>query len=176
MLNQHSNSPVRQKGAEDHEAVLNLADRVCSGVPTKKQLSPTINDDSQYLRLTNPSKPVFEGEKLQLLCAPFNDYSLQFGLDVLFLHGRDTDVLDVLLVREKRSLHDVPQGKTRPLQVKLELGKVLDPRPVSELHRLVGHQLKDRADVAEVVDDLLQILERWPLLTIRDEWFFLLVF
>ena len=42
--------------------------------------------------------------------------------------------------------------------------------PTSELHRLIGHQLKDRADVAEVVDDLLQILERWPLLTIRDEW------
>ena len=111
--------------------------------------------------------PVLKGEELKLLGAPFHNYSLQFGLNVLLLHGRDTDVLNVLLVGEQRRLHDISESKSRSLQFKFELGEILDSRPMSELHRLVGHQLQDGADVTEVVNDLLEILECWPLLAIR---------
>ena len=98
--------------------------------------------------------------------APFYNNSFQFGLNVLLLHGRDTDVLNVLLVGEQRRLHDISESKSRSFQFKFELGEILNPRPVSELHGLVGHQLQDGADVAEVVDDLFEILECWPLLVI----------
>ena len=88
----------------------------------------------------------------------------QLGLDILFLEGRDTDVLNVLLVGQQRSLQDVLQAEPGPLEVKGEPGDGLDLLPVPILHGLVAHQLQQRADVVEVVDGLLEGVEGGPLL------------
>ena len=41
---------------------------------------------------------------------------------------------------------------------------LLNLLPMPVLHRPITHQLEERADVIEVVDRLLERVERWPLL------------
>jgi hypothetical protein len=46
----------------------------------------------------------------------------QLGLNILFLEGRNADVLDVLLVGQQRRLQNVLEAEARPLEVEREAG------------------------------------------------------
>ena len=72
--------------------------------------------------------------------------------------------LNVLLVLEQRCLHDVSQGEGLGLDVEGVSGQLSDAVPVTGLHGLVGHQLQQRTTLVEVIDRLLQVLERLPVL------------
>ena len=72
--------------------------------------------------------------------------------------------LDVVLELEQRRLHDVPQHEVLGLDVEGVSGGVGDAVPVTTLHRLVGHHLEQRTALAEVVDLLLEVDERLPVL------------
>ena len=72
--------------------------------------------------------------------------------------------LDVVLVVEQRSLHDVAQHESGRLDVEVVRGERGDAVPVAQLHRPVGHQLQQRTALVEVGDLLLQVEERLPVL------------
>ena len=98
---------------------------------------------------------------LDLLC--ISDHLLQLGLDVLLLRGRDTNVLDFLLVLQEWRRHDVSQHERVGLHVKLVVGQVGDAVPMPLLHRLVGHELQNGTALIEVVNGLLEV-QKGPVL------------
>jgi hypothetical protein len=57
-------------------------------------------------------------------CSCFQAYRdlPQLGLNILFLEGRNADVLDVLLVGQQRRLQNVLEAEARPLEVEREAG------------------------------------------------------
>ena len=72
--------------------------------------------------------------------------------------------LDVILALEKRRFHDMSKQEGLRLDFEGVSGDAGNAIPVSYLHRLVGHHLQQRTALAEVVDLLLQIDERLPVL------------
>ena len=72
--------------------------------------------------------------------------------------------LDVILVLEQRGLHDVSKEEVFGLDVEGVSSDAGNAIPVSPLHRFVGHHLQQRTTLAEVVDLLLQVYIRLPVL------------
>ena len=91
-------------------------------------------------------------------------YLFQLGFNVLFLHCRDTNVLNVILVRQQGGLHDVAQLEVVQMHIKCVACQLGNAIPVAILHGTVGHQLQQRAGLVEVINLLLEIVECLPLL------------
>lgn len=83
---------------------------------------------------------------------------MRIALSVLLTH------LDVFLVFQQRSFHDIPEQKVLWFYVKFVSCDIGYSVPVSILHGFVGHQLQKRAALVEVVNLFLQFVERLPLL------------
>ena len=72
--------------------------------------------------------------------------------------------LDVILVLQKWCFHDIPEQEGLWFHVKLASGEFLHPLPVPLLHGWVGHHLQKGTGLVEVINLLLQVIERLPLL------------
>lgn len=69
-------TPVAQKGAQNHQAVLHAADDLCCAVSSEQQLST-----------------VLKTAKSEGLVVPLGDHQLQLLLNISFFHCTDTDIL-----------------------------------------------------------------------------------
>lgn len=69
-------TPVAQKGAQNHQAVLHAADDLCCAVSSEQQLST-----------------VLKTAKCEGLVVPLGDHQLQLLLDISFFYCTDTDIL-----------------------------------------------------------------------------------
>lgn len=72
--------------------------------------------------------------------------------------------LNVLLELQERRVHDVPEAEVLAVHLKRSADHLCNALPVTRLHCLVGHELKQRTHVVEVVDRLLECVEGRPLL------------
>lgn len=85
-------------------------------------------------------------------------------LDIPYIYADSITCLNVFFVLQQRCLHDVAESEVLRVEVECVSGELRDAVPVPLFHRLVGHQLEQRARLAEVVDLLLQVKKGLPLL------------
>lgn len=72
--------------------------------------------------------------------------------------------LNVLLELQEGRVHDVPEAEVLAVHLEGSADDLRDALPMTGLHGLVGHELKQRTHVVEVVYRLLEGVEGWPLL------------